>query len=106
MPKIPSYKITDVATAIAPECEQRIVGIRAGEKLHEEMVTSSDSLNTYDLGQYYVILPQKTIFNLDDYLSNFNAKAVEPGFSYNSKDNEDWLSVDDLRGLIDEHVTV
>ena len=63
VPKIPSYKIPDVAKAIAPELEQRIVGIRPGEKLHEEMITSSDSYNTVDLGNYYAILPQKSPYS-------------------------------------------
>ena len=104
VPKIPSYKITDVATAIAPECEQKIVGIRPGEKLHEEMITMSDSFNTWDLGKYYAILPQKTNFKLEDYVSHFNAKRVDEGFSYNSGDNEDWETIESLRKLIIEHV--
>ena len=65
VPKIPSYKITDVAEAIGPECEQKVIGIRPGEKIHEEMITSSDSFNTYDLGKYYVILPQNPFWNLE-----------------------------------------
>lgn len=100
VPKIPSYKITDVATAIAPECEQKIVGIRPGEKLHEEMITVSDSLNTWDLGKYYAILPQKPNFDLDKFIKKFNAKSVEDGFSYNSGDNADWETIETLR----EHV--
>ena len=74
IPKIPSYKISDVATAIAPELEQKVVGIRPGEKLHEEMITSSDSYNTVDLGKYYAILPQKSPYSQyskDDYKNDF-----------------------------------
>lgn len=104
VPKIPSYKITDVAEAIGPNCKQEIVGIRPGEKIHEEMITASDSFTTYDLGKYYVILPQVTNWNLDEYISNFNAKKVPVGFYYNSGDNEDWETVDSLRGLIKEHL--
>lgn len=104
VPKIPSYKITDVATAIGPECEQKIVGIRPGEKLHEEMITMSDSFNTWDLGKYYAILPQKPNFSLDDFVSHFNAKKVKEGFSYNSGENDDWETVEGLRSLIKEHV--
>ncbi|MGB0879286.1 MAG: UDP-N-acetylglucosamine 4,6-dehydratase (inverting) [Polaribacter sp.] len=104
VPKIPSYKITDVATAIAPECEQKIVGIRAGEKLHEEMITMSDSFHTWDLGKYYAILPQKTTFNLEDYIVHFNAKKVAEGFSYNSKDNDDWETVESLKEHIKRNV--
>ena len=57
VPKIPSYKILDVATAIAPSCKTEVVGIRPGEKLHEEMITETDALETIDLGKYYAILP-------------------------------------------------
>ena len=84
VPKIPSYKIVDVATAIGPDCIQEEVGIRPGEKLHEEMITVSDSMNTYDIGKYYVILPQKTIFERKEFIKHFNAKLVDPNFSYNS----------------------
>ena len=104
VPKIPSYNIVDVATAIAPECEQKEVGIRPGEKLHEEMITSSDSFTTYDLGKYYSILPQQPNFDLDKYISNFNAKIVPQGFSYNSENNDLWESVEDLRGHIKTYV--
>ncbi len=105
VPKIPSYVITDVAEAIAPECETKVIGIRAGEKLHEEMITSSDSLNTLDVGKYYVILPQIPNFNLDDFKAHFKAQPVAEGFSYNSKDNEEWINVAELRQLIaDENI--
>lgn len=104
VPKIPSYKITDVAKAIAPECEHKIIGIRPGEKVHEEMITSSDSFSTYDLGKYYAILPQVTIWNLEEYLKHFNAIKVPVGFQYNSDKNIEWVSVEDLRRLIKEHV--
>ena len=102
VPKIPSYVITDVAEAVAPECETKVIGIRAGEKLHEEMITSSDSLNTLDVGKYYVILPQVPNFDLNDFKKHFNTKDVPEGFSYNSKDNNDWIGVEALRSLIDE----
>ncbi|MBK6397489.1 MAG: UDP-N-acetylglucosamine 4,6-dehydratase (inverting) [Bacteroidetes bacterium] len=104
VPKIPSYKIMDVANAIAPECKHVITGIRPGEKIHEEMITSSDSFSTYDLGKYYVILPQVPNWKLDDYIKKFNAKKVEEGFSYTSNNNTDWESVESLRKLIVEHV--
>jgi len=104
VPKIPSYKITDVATAIAPKCEKKIVGIRPGEKLHEEMITMSDSFNTWDLGNYYAILPQKPNFILEDYVNHFNAKKVVEGFSYNSEENSEWETIDSLRNLIRAHV--
>ncbi|HEX2608130.1 MAG TPA: UDP-N-acetylglucosamine 4,6-dehydratase (inverting) [Flavisolibacter sp.] len=104
VPKIPSYRITDVAEAIAPECRQEVVGIRPGEKVHEEMITSSDSFSTYDLGKYYVILPQSSGWPLDDYIKHFNAVKVPAGFNYNSGTNTEWLSISDLRKLIKEHV--
>ena len=104
VPKIPSYKIVDVATAICPNCEQKEVGIRPGEKIHEEMITSSDSFTTYDLGKYYAILPQTPAFDLKKYIKHFNAKAVEQGFNYNSGENEDWETVESLRELIKIYV--
>ena len=104
VPKIPSYKITDVATAIGPDCKQEVVGIRPGEKVHEEMITSSDSFSTYDLGKYYAILPQVPNFKIEEYTKHFNAKLVPQGFQYNSGENKEWLNVDDMRKLIKEHV--
>jgi UDP-N-acetylglucosamine 4,6-dehydratase/5-epimerase len=104
VPKIPSYRITDVAEAIAPECRQDVVGIRPGEKVHEEMITSSDSFTTYDLGKYYVILPQSSNWNLEDYMNHFKATKVAEGFNYNSGTNTEWLSIEELRSLIKEHV--
>lgn len=104
VPKIPSYKILDIATAIDPTCEQRIVGIRPGEKIHEEMITSSDSFTTYDLGKYYVILPQIPKWDLKEFIHHFNALKVQEGFKYNSGENEDWETVESLRKLIKEHV--
>ncbi|MCH2022910.1 MAG: UDP-N-acetylglucosamine 4,6-dehydratase (inverting) [Saprospiraceae bacterium] len=104
VPKIPSYKITDVATAIGPNCEQKIIGIRPGEKIHEEMITEADSYTTVDLGKYYAILPQVPIWDLEEYKNHFNAKSVEPGFKYNSGTNTEWISVEEIRTLIKEHV--
>jgi UDP-N-acetylglucosamine 4,6-dehydratase/5-epimerase len=104
IPKIPSYKITDVAQAIGPDCEHRVIGIRPGEKIHEEMITSSDSFFTYDLGKYYVIIPQTPIWNVDDFTKEFNAKLVPAGFSYDSGTNTEWETVESLRALITEHV--
>ena len=102
VPKIPSYKILDVAKAVCSECEIKIVGIRPGEKIHEEMITSSDSYNTYDLGKYYVILPTINKWDLKDYQKSFNATKVPEGFSYTSGENNDWESVDTLKKYITE----
>jgi len=104
VPKIPSYRITDIAQAIGPECGHPIIGIRPGEKIHEEMITSSDSFTTYDLGEYYAILPHAPVWKLEDHIEYFKAKPVAKGFSYSSGDNEHFLSADQLRVLIQEHV--
>lgn len=107
VPKIPSYKIPDVATAIAPKLEQKTVGIRPGEKLHEEMITSSDSFNTVDLGKYYAILPQQSpysIYTKEEYKLKFNGKDVPNGFSYDSGNNTEWETVESLRELVKKHV--
>lgn len=105
VPKIPSYKITDIATAIAPECDTRVVGIRPGEKLHEEMITDTDSLNTIDLGKYYAILPSVSFTNTEaDFITHHNAVKVPFGFKYNSGTNTEWETIESLRNLIVEHV--
>lgn len=104
IPKIPSYRIMELAKAIAPECEHQVIGIRPGEKIHEEMITTSDSFHTYDLGTYYTILPQRPVWKLDDYIAHFNAKKVPDGFSYNSGDNDQWETLDTLREKIKKHV--
>jgi UDP-N-acetylglucosamine 4,6-dehydratase len=108
VPKIPSYRITELAEAIGPECKHPVVGIRPGEKVHEEMVTSSDSLNTIETDRYYVIVPNLTDTNFKDavakYLSHYRAKPVEPGFRYSSGANDKWLTVDEIRTLIRQHL--
>lgn len=104
VPKIPSYKIMDVAKAIAPNCEYKIIGIRPGEKIHEEMITQSDSFMTYDLGKYYAILPQLPIWDFNEFITHFKAKKVENGFCYNSGTNSEWLDVASIRSLINQHV--
>lgn len=101
VPKIPSYRITDVAEAIGPECEKPVVGIRPGEKIHEEMITASDSYNTVDLGRYYAILPTASHYSMRSYCEETGCKAVEPGFAYNSGTNERFLTVSELRELIE-----
>lgn len=104
VPKIPSYRITDVATAIAPDCRQEIVGVRPGEKIHEEMITASDSFNTVDLGAYYAILPTARQYNIQEYCEGTKAERVAAGFSYNSGTNHNFLDVGQLRALIRQHV--
>ena len=105
IPKIPSYKILDIAEAVAPTCETREVGIRPGEKLHEEMITDTDSLNTIDLGPYYAILPSVSYtYTEDEYIAHHKAEKVPFGFKYNSGTNTEWETVEGLRELIIEHV--
>lgn len=101
VPKIPSYKLTDVAEAIGPNCKKEDIGIRPGEKIHEEMITISDSLSTIDLGDYYAIVPSK---NINEYKKYYDAKDVDYGFCYNSGTNENFLSVDELRSLIKDNI--
>lgn len=104
VPKIPSYRILDVAEAVGPECEKPVVGIRPGEKIHEEMITVSDSLNTVDIGDYYAILPASTDNVVDQYLAKTGGRRVGMDFSYNSGTNEDFLTIEQLRALIADHV--
>ena len=107
VPKIPSYRITEVAKAIGPDCDHPIVGIRPGEKVHEEMITSSDSLNTIETNKYYVITPnsqEKSKGKVGKYLKHYSAKSVDSGFRYSSGANTVWLSIDEIRALIQRHV--
>lgn len=104
IPKIPSYRITDIAQAIGPECEHPVIGIRPGEKIHEEMITSSDSFFTYDLGKYYVIVPQTPSWKIESFINEHNAIKVAEGFHYDSGTNTEWETIDSLRTLIKEHV--
>jgi UDP-N-acetylglucosamine 4,6-dehydratase (inverting) len=104
IPKIPSYKILDVANAIAPECKINIVGIRPGEKIHEEMITPSDSFTTYDLGKYFVILPQEPLWDLIEFMNFFNAIKVNEGFHYTSGSNIEWETVESIKALVKKHL--
>jgi UDP-N-acetylglucosamine 4,6-dehydratase/5-epimerase len=104
VPKIPSYRITDVARAIGPECRQELVGVRPGEKIHEEMITVSDSPNTVDLGRYYAILPTAGSYTVSEYCVRKGARRVPEGFSYNSGTNPEFLTVEQIRELIRLHV--
>jgi len=104
VPKIPSYRITDVAEAIGPSCEKPITGIRPGEKIHEEMITSSDSFTTIDLGAYYAILPSDGRVQKRYRETGISCEPVAKGYAYNSGTNPEFLSVEQLRALIREHV--
>ena len=107
VPKIPSCRILDVAQAIAPDCEHKIVGIRPGEKLHEEMITETDAMNTIEFEKYYVILPSTVLWDIEKFRKESNSpagKMCEFGFSYNSGTNKDCLTVSDLEELIQNHI--
>ena len=104
VPKIPSYKIAEVAKAVCPNCELEDIGIRPGEKLHEEMITSSDSYNTIETKDYYIILPPMGKDDKAKYLKYYNASTVEPGFVYNSLNNKEWITAEELRQQINDYV--
>jgi UDP-N-acetylglucosamine 4,6-dehydratase/5-epimerase len=103
VPKIPSYRILDVAKAIAPNCKHKIVGIRPGEKLHEEMLTESDASNSVEFEKYFVISPSTPLWDIDKFRKESNSsvgKMCEYGFSYNSSTNKSFLTVSELKNLI------
>ena len=104
VPKIPSYRITDVAEAVAPECRREIVGIRPGEKLHEDMITETDGLSAIEFQKHYIIRPSTPIWSTEDYCSVFGGNPCRFGFRYSSDSNSDWLSVEQIRSLIAAHV--
>jgi len=104
VPKIPSYRITDLVEAIAPDCRREVVGIRPGEKLHEQMITDTDALNSLEFDRHFVILPSMRLWDVGQYMEAFNGNRCRPGFSYSSATNTEWLNVAQLRRLIREHV--
>lgn len=104
VPKIPSYRITDLAEAIGPQCRREIVGIRPGEKLHEEMITVTDALSTIEFSKYFVILPSMPLWNVAEFTRSFGGQECNYGFKYDSGTNSAWLDVEELRALIKSHV--
>ena len=106
VPKIPSYLITDLAEAIGPECEKPVIGIRPGEKIHEEMITVSDSFNTVDRGKYFAILPSTGAIDIADYAEKTGGRPMAHGTAYSSGDNDHFLTVDELRALIKDNMGV
>jgi UDP-N-acetylglucosamine 4,6-dehydratase (inverting) len=105
VPKIPSYRITDLASAIGPDCEYPVVGIRPGEKIHEEMITASDSINTIDLGKYFAILASAGKYSIKDYCTAHGGQPVPRGFAYDSGSNSDFLSIEQLRQMLAKYFT-
>ena len=106
VPKIPSYNIMDLATAIAPNVPTEIIGLRPGEKIHEEMITVADAPMTVDIGEYYVILPNTYRYDIDQYIEQFGGIKVAENFTYNSGQNVDFLSIDQLRDLITQNLGI
>ncbi len=104
VPKIPSYRIIDLAEAIAPECERKVIGIRPGEKLHEEMITATDAINSVEFDSYFVILPSTKLWDVEKFTTAFGGRPCPPEFSYSSGKNSDWLDVEQIRELIRRHV--
>ena len=94
-----------MAVAIGPSCKHEVIGIRPGEKIHEEMITASDSLSTVDIGKYYAIIPATSENNIKEYCNLTGGKVMPKGFSYNSGTNPDFLTVDQIRTLIKSHIT-
>ena len=106
VPKIPSYRIVDLANSIAPDIDHRLSGIRPGEKLHEEMITKTDSMNTVDFGEYYVVLPSTQLWDINSFMNESNktiGKMCEEGFSYNSGTNSTFLTIEEIKKLISEN---
>jgi len=107
VPKIPSYRILDIAKAIAPECDIKEIGIRPGEKLHEEMITESDAMNTIEFNDYFVILPSVELWSETNFQKDSNTKEgklCKGGFSYKSNTNKHFLTVKELIELIEKNI--
>ena len=104
VPKLSSYLITDLAEAIAPDCKLNFVGIRAGEKIHEDMITETDALNTLEFENYFIILPSYAKEKLEKVMKELGGKKVKQGFKYNSGANEHFLKVEEMRTLIKKYV--
>jgi UDP-N-acetylglucosamine 4,6-dehydratase len=104
VPRIPSYRILDVAEAVGPNCKRIVTGIRPGEKLHEEMITETDGLNTIEFARHFVILPATRLWDVDEYCRIFNGRRCEYGFRYSSGANIEWLNVEQIRELIRKHI--
>jgi len=110
VPKIPSYQITDLAEAIGPSCKKIIIGVRSGEKIHEEMITAADSYNTFDLGDYYAIIHPSNEVKRNQYKNHFHSlnlkfDQMKIGLSYNSKENKPYLTVQQIRDLIKTNIS-
>ena len=107
VPKIPSFRIRDLAKVVTPECKVKYIGIRSGEKIHEEMITANESQRVFDIGKYYVVLPNNDLLNKKrrKNLSRFTRfKLLKYGFSYSSENNSSFLNLKDLNSLFKKYV--
>ena len=103
VPKLPSFKIIDLIKCLSPKSKYKITGIRSGEKLHEEMITTSDSYNTIESKKFYIILPQGNI-SLNKYMKKFKANKNKIPFSYNSSENSHFLKQNELKKIIQQEI--
>lgn len=97
--KIPSFKITDLAKAMLPDCKLKEVGIREGEKLHESMITTDDSRMAYEYDRHYIIYPHVDWWSSEKFFTN-GGRTVKDGFEYNSETNSEWLGIEELKEMI------
>ena len=102
IPKIPSYKIMDLAKSIAPNAKIKFIGIRPGEKIHEELITKSESVNTIDLGQYFAILPTTMDTKIYNFYKKYKRISLNDNFQYTSGSSDNKLSLKDLKILINK----
>ena len=100
VPKIPSYKLVDLAKAIAPNSKIKFTGIRPGEKLHEEMISFSESTNTVSHKKFYIILPSFRNYTIDQYIKKNGGKKITKGFMYRSDTNKEFLSINQIRKVL------
>jgi len=98
VPKIPSMKVIDLASAICPDCKIEFIGVRPGEKLHETMIPQDDARNCVEFDDYFVIKPQFYYFARR--FSDDGSKPLPDGFEYTSKNNDWWLTTDELKGML------
>ncbi len=106
IPKIPSFRITDLAKAVCSDCKLNIIGVRPGEKIHEVMISEYDSLKTVDLGRYYAILDPNIEESFNYYLKKYKKNFIKDKFSYSSEKNKYFLSVNQLRNLIKKNHSI
>ncbi len=105
VPKMPSVKITDLAKAINPNIKLSYIGIRPGEKIHEELISAADSMNTYDVGKFYIILPPTYRENIKIYQKYIKKNSVEKNFSYSSNLNKDFLKIKEIKSIISKNMS-